>query len=281
MSSPVVRQHAAGAFIDRAARVGFLGKGLVAVVVGGVALRLALGEPASLVGPEGALRQFVGHAMGRATLAFLALSLWAHAAWKLVQALLDPEDKGRGIAAVAERIAFGGAALGYAALGLAAARLSLGQMLGSGTTLDDVSASVLTPTLGRWLVGAAGAVVVVMGVLQVRLGLVAGFRHIFPLDRMRRAERLLVVGLGRAGYVSLGIVSGLIGWFLMRVAVYVNPDLAGGWRDALGFLAGVGETRWTLGLVAAGLLCYGLYFILQARYRTIGTVARASSPPTA
>lgn len=264
--------HASNAFFDRAVRIGFLGKGLVAAVVGGVALRLAVGEPASLVGPEGALLQFVGHPLGRVTLAFLALSLWAHAAWKLAQAVVDPEQKGRGVTASAERIAFGFAALGYAALGVAAARLSLGGMPGSAGGLDELAAGVLGATLGRWLLGAAGAVVLVMGLLQVRLGLAAGFRHIFPLDRMSRPARLIVLSLGRAGYVSLGIISGLIGYFLLRVAVFVNPDLAGGWREALGFLAAFGETRWTLGLVAAGLLCYGVYFMLQARYRRVDRI---------
>src|SRR5690606_22698715 len=142
--------------IDRAARIGFIAKGLVAMVIGGVALRLAVGDGAALIGPEGALRTFVGQPMGRTLLGFMAAGLWAHAAWKLVQAFLDPERKGRGVAAIAERVAFGGAALGYAALGLVAARLTLGQSLEPSGGADELAAKVLTPRLGRVLVGAAG-----------------------------------------------------------------------------------------------------------------------------
>lgn len=263
----------AGRYIDRIARISFLGKGLVAIVVGGVALRLATGEPAALIGPEGALERFVGRPLGRVTLGFMAASLGAHAVWKLVQAVLDPEQKGRGIAAIAERIAFGVTALGYAALGAAAAQLALGGTLGPPGDPGQLAAGVLTPHFGRWLVGLAGTVIVVMGLLQIRLAVVAGFSHVLRLERMNRLERMVVVSLGRAGYTALGIISGLIGWFLIRVAVTFDPSLAGGWRDALGFLGRLGETRWPLGIVAGGLVCYGLYFVLQAGYRVSPTAA--------
>ncbi|HLS47751.1 MAG TPA: DUF1206 domain-containing protein, partial [Gemmatimonadales bacterium] len=256
--------------IDRVARIGFLGKGLVAVVIGAVALRMALGEPAGLVGPEGALQRFVGHPLGRGILGFLAISLWAHAAWKLIESFLDIEAKGHGLVATAERVSFFFAGLGYLLLGTVAARLTVGGVPSSGPDFNDLTAAILTPVLGRLTVGLVGAIVTVSGLLQVRLGLVAGFRHIFPLDRMSRPARVTVLSLGRAGYAALGVISGLIGWFLLRVAWYFDPDQAGGWRDALGFLAGVGQTRWTLGIVAAGLVCYGLFFILQLRYRDIG-----------
>ena len=257
----------------RAARVGFVAKGMVAVVIGAVALRLALGDGGGLIGPEGALRRFVGAPPGRATLAFLALGLLAHAAWKLVQALLDPERKGRGIAALAERLAFAVAGLGYAALAIAAGRLALGEMPGPPSDPDAFAARVLTPWLGRGVVGLAGIIGMVMGILQIRLGLVAGFRDIFDLDDMRRGERIVMLSLGGAGYVALGVITTLIGWFLLRVAVLFDPAKAGGWSDALGFLARLGDTRWPLGLVAAGLVAYGLYFMLQARYRRIDPVA--------
>lgn len=265
---------AADPVVERVARLGFLAKGLLATMIGGLALRLAFGSGGGLLGPEGALLQFFVQPYGRVTMLFMALGLWAHAAWKFVQALLDPEGKGRGVVAILERIAFAIAGLGYATLGVAAVQLVVHGALGEGTDIDEIVATVLSPAYGRWLVGVAGLVVGIAGVLQVRLGMIAGFRPILDLDSMDDWEERLLVWLGRAGYAALGIVSVVIGYFLVRVALTYDPELAGGWREALGWLAGLGRDRRPLGFVAFGIVCYGFFFILLVRYRRVHSLVR-------
>ena len=258
----------AGTAIDRIARLGFAAKGLVAVMIGALALELALGRPGGgLAGPNDALRHFLHQRFGWFTLAVLAVGLWAHALWKLVQAILDPEQKGTSFTGVAERIGFGITALGYAVLGFAAIQLLFGRQVGGAANPDELAASVLSAHLGRWVTGLVGAIVVVSGVLQIRFGLIGGFRHILLLDEMSAVGRVALTLIAGAGYVALGIMSAVVGWFLIQVALHYDPRLAGGWGEALGFLAGLSRGRWILGLVAAGLFCYGLYFIFLARYR--------------
>jgi hypothetical protein len=258
----------AGTAIDRIARLGFAAKGLVAVMIGAMALRLALGRPGGgLAGPSDALRHFLDQRFGWFTLGVLAVGLWSHALWKLIQALLDPERKGSSFTGVAERIAFGFTALGYAVLGFAAAQLLLGQRVGGAGNPDELAAGVLSAPFGRWVTGLVGAVIVISGLLQIRFGVIGGFRHILRLDEMSAAGRLALTLVAGAGYVALGVISAVVGYFLIQVALRYDPRLAGGWREALGFLAGLSYGRWILGLVAAGLFCYGLYFIFLARYR--------------
>ena len=273
--------HVARPIVDRIARLGFAAKGLVAVMIGALALRLALGRyGGDIAGPEDVLREFLRQPFGRFNLGVIALGLWAHACWKMVQAILDPERKGTGFTAVMERTSFGITALGYVALGMAALQLLLGRRVAGITGgPDELAARVLAPHLGRWVTGLIGSIFVLAGLLQLRLASIAGFRHILCLDRMSAVERNAVVLLGRAGYAALGIVSAVIGYFLIRVALLYNPELAGGWREALGFLASLEYGRWVLGLVAAGLLCYGLFHILLVRYheeidRLVGLAAR-------
>ncbi|HEU4523797.1 MAG TPA: DUF1206 domain-containing protein, partial [Gemmatimonadales bacterium] len=157
--------------------------------------------------------------------------------------------------------------IGYSALAFAALKVLLGEG-GADTSLDDVAASVLTPVVGRWLVGIAGATVMTAGVLQIRLGLIAGFRHDLRRDVAPWLRAITIVS-GRFGYMALGVLSLLVGASLVRVALEYDPSEAGGWDEALGLLAGFGEGAWVLGAAAIGLILYGLYFVLLVRVREL------------
>jgi hypothetical protein len=69
--------------------------------------------------------------------------------------------------------------------------------------------------------------------------------------------------------VTLGVLSLLVGFSLVRVAVEYDPSEAGGWEEALRLLSGLGEGRWLLGVAAVGLILYGFYFVLLVRYRAL------------
>jgi hypothetical protein len=258
----------AGPAIDRIARFGFAAKGLVAVMIGALSLRLALGRRGGdIAGPGEALQQFLHQPFGWITLAVIAFGLWAYALWQLVAATLDPERKGTRLTAVAERIAFTVSAVGHATLGLAAIHLLFGQASAGPVSADELAAQALTPHVGRWIIGLVGAIIAISGILQLRFGIIAGFRPVLCLEEMSSSERLAVIAIGRTGYLALGVISSLIGTFLVRVAMLYDPEQAGGWDEALGFLARLEHGRWILGVVAAGIVCYGVYFILLVRYR--------------
>jgi hypothetical protein len=62
-------------------------------------------------------------------------------------------------------------------------------------------------------------------------------------------------------------VFGLIGFLLGRAAARHDPGEAGGVRESLLTLAGIG--RWALAAAALGLVAYGVYQLVEARYRRI------------
>jgi hypothetical protein len=134
--------------------------------------------------------------------------------------------------------------------------------------LDDLANIVLTPRLGRWSVGLVGAIVMTAGLLQIRLGISAGFGHILR-PMLSWLAHLAVTASGVVGYVTLGILSLMVGYSLVQVAVRYDPSQAGGWDDALTVLAGLEQGRWLLGIVSAGLILYGFYFVLLMRYRAL------------
>jgi Domain of Unknown Function (DUF1206) len=257
----------ASPIIDRIARLGFVANGVVVLIVGAIALRFVLGFGRGIAGPEEVLASLPRQPFGRTTLAILSLGLWCYAAWKLVQAVVDPEHKGTGFVGMMERVGFGLTALAYLTLGMAGIQLLLGNEVGGARNPKELVAKILAPHFGRWVVGLFGGIVVLAGALQVRMGLTARFRRALAWERMRPTARTVVLALGVIGYLAIGTVSTVIGYFLIRVALLYDPRAAGGWPEALALLGRLDPGRWVLGVVATGVVCFGLFSVVMVRYR--------------
>jgi hypothetical protein len=108
----------------------------------------------------------------------------------------------------------------------------------------------------------------IAGLLQLRLGLTAGFRSTLGPVR-NTAWRVAIFTTGILGYVTLGVLSLMVGYSLVQVAVHYQPSEAGGWDEALWLLVGLVEGRWLLGIMSTGLICYGFYFVLLRRFRRL------------
>ena len=258
----------AAPLIDRLARFGFAIKGIVTILIGALALRYALGWGGGVTGPGGALEALFRERLGGLILGMLAVGLAAYALWMFVQALVDPERKGTSLQGLAERIAFLVTGIGYSLLSRAAFYLLFARSATDGMALEDLAAAVLTPYIGRWIVGLAGAAVMIAGVLQLRLGVTAGFRPTFrPPTSIVWMTAIFSTGI--LGYITLGVLSLMVGYSLVQAAVEYAPSEAGGWDEALWLIVGLVEGRWLLGITAIGLICYGFYFVLLMRFRRL------------
>jgi hypothetical protein len=253
--------------IDVVSRIGFGAKGIVTFMVGVLALRYALRKGGEITGQEGAVESVLSEPFGRWLLAVLAAGLVGYAIWMFVAAVLDPERKGRSFQGIAERLGFFVTGIGYTLLAFAAFNLLLGRK-GSGLDLKHLLATVLTPYVGRVLVGLAGLIVMTAGVFQLRLGITGRFRQLLRSD-ISGLARVVTVVSGKVGYVTLGIFSLIIGWSLVDVAVEYDPLEAREWADALWLLSSLSRGRLLLAAAALGLICYGLFFVLQVRYRRL------------
>jgi hypothetical protein len=86
---------------------------------------------------------------------------------------------------------------------------------------------------------------------------------------MHASARPWYLALGIGGHVARAIVFALIGVFLLRAGWQYDPDEAIGLDEALQKLAGESYGGLLLGAVALGLAAYGLFCLVQARYRDV------------
>jgi Domain of Unknown Function (DUF1206) len=256
---------------EPAARVGYTAKGIVYVFVGALAVRAALGWGGRATDSHGALRTIDGQTLlGGPLLALVAVGLAAYVFWRVVQAVLDLDHKGDSVKGLLVRAGFLGSGLAYAGLAVAAAQLAMGPgRSGGADPVRTWTARVLADPDRWWLVAAAGAGVLCAGVYQFYKAWSAKFEEHLRLSRLSAKGRRWVRRVGRIGLAARGITFVVIGSFLIRAGVHVNPGEARGLAGALRYLSAQDYGPWLLGGVGAGLIAYGLFSMVEGRYRQI------------
>lgn len=255
------------------ARLGYLARGLVYILLGWIALTsgkaLSTGE---------AIEAFDDLPLGDPLLILLAAGLFGYGLYKLYSAILDLDDKGRdakGWIVRGSRIIGG---LGYWLLAFIAARqvagrdgaAETGTSAGSGGTQQQAAEQVSQAAGGDLLLVLAGGAVLAVAAGQFWIAIKAKF-----MDELAGAPGF-VKPAGQFGYAARGLVLAIVGWFVVRAGL--DGERLRNFGDALAILRN--DQPWLFQLVAAGLLLFGLVSLAIAKYRVIrddDVVARLSA----
>ena len=261
--------RAASPWIERLARYGYAAKGVVYVLIGALAALAAFKGGGGPTDSRGALTQVVYQPYGRVMLCVVAAGLASYALWRVTQALRDTEEKGRDWKGLSIRAGYACIGVVYAGLSYSAVRLILGHGAGKGSdeTARGWTALALMFPLGRWLVGLAGLGVIGFGLYQCYKAFTAKFRRKWKRHEMSEHARTLATRAGQVGLVARGVVFGIIGLFLIQAAWRARAEEARGLGGALRALEQRPSGPYVLGAVALGLVAYGLYMFVEARYR--------------
>jgi hypothetical protein len=255
------------------ARSGLSAKGVSYGLVGALAFKLALGDGGKATSRQGALQALAQHAFGKVVLGLLAFGLAGYAIWRFVQAVAERgegDDKEK-LKTWGKRAGYVGRGLIYASLTFSALKILFG---GESNQAQNEKAHQTTATVfdwpaGRWLVGAAGIVIVGVGLWNVYRGISKKFEDKWRTGEMGRRARTWGGRAGVVGHLARGVVFGLIGIFVTKAAIEYDPNDAIGLDGALRKLADASYGPYLLGVTAAGLVCYGVYCLVDARYRDI------------
>ena len=239
-------------------RAGYAANGVVHVLIGMLALQVAFGQNAS-ADQSGALAAVGAAPAGGVLLWAIAAATAALALFEVVELVLA---RGRGRDAWMERAKLGGKAVVYAGISALAATVAIGGSTGGGTA--SVSARVLELPGGVVLL-----VLLAVGVGGVGVYLAAkGIRQTFldDLAQPRGSLRTVTTVIGTAGYVAKGVAIVVVAGFLAGAAVTSDPSKAEGLDGALTSLTQLPFGKALLVVVALGLVLFGLYCFVRARF---------------
>lgn len=247
-------------------RVGYFSRAILYAVLGLVALTSAsrISE-----GTNGIFRAIDEFPLGTIILWLMVVGLFAYALFRFASLVFDIENQGSDKKGWAKRIGHGGSGVAHLALAWSAMQFassgSGGSATGSGSGsggAEEAASGILSMEFGGLVLGILGIIFFITAAYQAKKGVSGEFMHrISP--RAPDATRWL----GGAGYLARGVVYAVIGWSLFRAGF-----MSGGAEqiktlgDAVASLAGEG-TIFTL--TAIGLIMFGLFSLVLARYRII------------
>lgn len=255
--------------VELLGRVGLIGYGLVHVLIGGIAVHLALaggGQPDQ----QGALGSLVTTTVGIVVVGVVVVGLVAFAVWQGLAAATGFRWTSGGVR-FRKRVGAGAKTVAVLAVALAGARLLLTGSSGgsSSTSSEAATAGLLALPAGRLLVGAVGVVVLVIAVATGYTGVARNFSD--DLDYRRLPEHLHrpVEVLGIVGHLARALAFAIVGVLFGFAALRSDPGRAGGLDQALTTLAAQPYGPLLLLAVALGFIAFGLYTFAESWARRI------------
>ena len=266
--------HNAAPWIEKLARVGFVAKALLYMTVGALATTAALGLGRTTgiqgrtVGSRGAMGALLQAPFGKALLYTIAVGLFGYAAWRTIEAIMNPERK-HGWKGVASRIRSAGVALIHFGLAYSAVRIALGHVGAAqdGKQSQHWTAKALATPGGEAALYAVAIAVVGYGLYQLSCAWRAKLNKQLSLGAMSYRARKWVIGISRFGIAARGVVFIATGGLVAKAVRDHNPSEAAGPVRSLRELFSFGTIPFAI--IAIGLIAYGIYQLINAKYRRI------------
>jgi hypothetical protein len=246
------------------ARSGYVVSGLLHVVIGYLAIRIALGTGGGSADQSGALAALAAKPGGIIALWVATIALLIMALWRLAETVLgrstDPKKQ-----AVTTEILDRATALALAVVYSGFAYSTFGFARGNGKSTgaqnSGVSARLMQTATGTVVLILGGLIVVAVGGYHVYKGASRTF-----LDDLAGTSSALVRRLGLIGYIAKGIVIAGAGVLVILAASLSEPNRATGLDAALKTLGAQPYGAILLILAGLGIIVYGFYSFAMARY---------------
>ena len=244
-------------------RVGYFSRAILYSVLGLIALTSA-GKIAE--GTNGIFRAIEDFPLGAAILWIMVIGLVAYALFRFCSLFFDIENNGSDAKGWGKRLGHGGSGIAHLALAYSAYKFATSEGGtsggGSGGGAQEAASGVLSFEFGGVVLGLLGVALFVAAFFQAKKGLTGEFMH-----RISGQAPSATRWLGGAGFLARAVVYTVIGWSLFKAGF-----MSGGsgqiktLGDAVSSLAGEGII---FTLTAIGLLMFGLFSLVLARYKII------------
>ncbi|MCW2363232.1 MULTISPECIES: DUF1206 domain-containing protein [Sphingobium] len=248
-----------GARLTMLARAGFATRGALYIVIAFLVLRAGRAED-----PSGAL-EYVGDGGGMILLGLMAAGLIGYGLWRLSDAAFNIERHDDDTKGKISRVGAAASGLIHLFLAWQAIRLMQGTSGGSGGGTEEGAQSALQLPGGFILLIIGGLILIGTGLYQLFKAAKGSYlKHL----ESQVARKAWAQWTGRLGYAARGIIFLITGGFLVSAGLDSQASEAGGMSDALAWLT----NPWDI-LIAIGLLGFGMFSLIEARYRRLQTVS--------
>lgn len=258
-----VSRFAQNGVFEWLARAGYVTNGLLHLIIGYLAIRIAFGSGRGDADPSGALAAVASRSGGTVALWFAAAAFGFMALWRLVETLLgrstDPKSHSA-LAEASDRAKAFCLAVVYFAFAYSTIGFARGAGKSSARQNTTMSASLMQSAVGTAALVLAGVVIVAVGAYHVYKGVSRSF-----LDDLKGESSNLVIRLGVLGYAAKGVTIAVAGVLVIVAALRSAPDQATGLDGALKALGAQPYGVVLLVFAAIGIITYGLYSFVMAR----------------
>jgi len=273
MADFAVNTHQQEDWVEKFARIGYAAKGAVYALIGGLSLAAALGIGGDTTDRKELFNKILTAPFGQVLLGIIAFGLIGFAVWRIIQATKDTENAGDDTKGIVKRIGFFISGLIYLGFSVYAGTLIFGSSGGSGSSSGSSGKELfinklLEQPFGRWLVALVALIIIGKGIAQFWKGFSGSYNDDVKDAQVEQNVKKTYDTLGKLGYLSRGVVLGIVGVFFFIAGINANPSEAKGTEGVFNFLSQSGGP-WLMGLIALGLLGYGVFMFVKAKYKTI------------
>jgi hypothetical protein len=252
--------------LEMVARAGLIAYGVVHLLIGWLAVQIAWSASGSKsADTSGALKTLASQPFGRILLWLVAVGLVALALWQVSEVIWGYRNSD-GTERVRKRAASAASAVIYAALGFSAASFALGSGTSSSQSQKHATSGVLAWPGGRVIVVVAGLIIIGVGVGHVIKGVQKSFAEEIDTSPMSPVARKSVAQLGQVGYIAKGVALGVVGGLLSYATLTFDRQRQG-LDGAMQTILAQPFGKFLLTAAALGFVAFGLFAILQSRYR--------------
>lgn len=242
--------------VEKGARLGFAVSGIIHLLIGWIALKVAWGLGGGSADKSGALQTVASGSTGPFLLWLAVIGFVLLALWQLTEAVVARHG-----AEASDRAKAAGKTVLYAFFAYSAYSVSKGAGKSDEQKTDEVTAGLLSSPGGRVLVGLVALAILATAGYHLWKGWTKGF-----VEELESHPGSNAVRVGQAGYLAKGVALAVVGVLFGSAALSSRAAEAGGLDAALKTLRDQPFGPYLLTVVGLGFAAAGLWGFVKARH---------------
>lgn len=240
---------------------------MVYTLVGIMAILSFLGLPEDAADEERIITILLDFPFGEVVVVFIIAGMAGYVIWRVYEAFTDHYNYGSGFSALARRTGIAASAAGYIIIAWAALQVLIEGVSNGEEDQQQLIARVLELPAGAWLIGIAGVVTGLAGLVQIKYVAGGEYQRRVDFEAMAPWLQRLARIFAWAGYLARTVILVILGYFFVSAAIKSNPEEAGDTDTAFDFIGSFGTPGHIMFIaVAIGTIGYGMFMILHGYY---------------